>query len=29
MDKLKAEFGSLKLKKPIQKAMEEIDEGYD
>ncbi len=26
---LKEAFGSLKLKKPTQKAMDEIDEGYD
>jgi antitoxin component of MazEF toxin-antitoxin module len=26
---LKKEFGSLKLKKPTQKAMDEIDKGYD
>lgn len=27
--KLKRMFGTLKLKKPTQKVMEEIDEGYD
>lgn len=26
---LKKAFGSLKLKKPTQKVMDEIDEGYD
>jgi len=29
MELLKKEFGSLKLKKPTQKVMDEIDEGYD
>lgn len=29
MASLRKAFGSLKLKKPTQKAMEEIDEGYD
>jgi len=29
MEQLKRAFGSLKLKKPTQKAMEEIDAGYD
>ena len=29
MGELKKEFGTLKLKKPTQKAMDEIDEGYD
>ncbi|MBW2989734.1 hypothetical protein KY358_05460 [Candidatus Woesearchaeota archaeon] len=29
MDALKRSFGSLKLKKPAQEAMDEIDEGYD
>lgn len=29
MDELKKAFGTLKLKKPTQKAMDEIDEGYD
>lgn len=29
MDELKKSFGSLKLKKTTQKAMDEIDEGYD
>jgi len=29
MDKLKEAFGTLKLKKTTQKAMKEIDEGYD
>lgn len=29
MNKLKQAFGTLTLKKPTQKAMEEIDEGYD
>jgi len=29
MDQLKRAFGSLKLKKPTQKVMDEIDEGYD
>lgn len=29
MDNLKKAFGSLKLKKPTQKVMDEIDEGYD
>ena len=29
MGSLKKAFGSLKLKKPTQKAMDEIDEGYD
>ena len=29
MDSLKKAFGTLKLKKPTQKAMDEIDEGYD
>lgn len=28
-EKLKRMFGTLKLKKPTQKVMEEIDEGYD
>jgi len=27
--KIKGMFGTLKLKKPTQKIMEEIDEGYD
>lgn len=29
MRKLKEAFGTLKLKKPTQKVMDEIDEGYD
>ena len=29
MDNLKEAFGTLKLKKPTQKVMEEIDGGYD
>lgn len=29
MDQLKRAFGSLKLKKSTQKAMDDIDEGYD
>jgi len=29
METLKKAFGSLKLKKPTQKAMDEIDAGYD
>ncbi len=29
MSELQKEFGSLKLKKPTQKVMDEIDEGYD
>ncbi len=29
MDSLRKAFGSLKLKKKTQKAMDEIDEGYD
>ena len=29
MDQLKREFGSLKLKKPTENVMAEIDEGYD
>jgi len=29
MESLKKAFGSLKLKKSTQKAMDEIDEGYD
>ena len=29
MDRLKKAFGSLKLKKSTQKAIDEIDEGYD
>jgi antitoxin component of MazEF toxin-antitoxin module len=29
MDTLKKSFGSLKLKKPTQKVMDEIDAGYD
>ena len=29
MDKLKESFGTLKLKKSTQQAMDEIDEGYD
>ena len=29
MQELKKAFGSIKLNKPIQKIMEEIDEGYD
>lgn len=29
MEKLKNAFGTLKLKKPTQKVMDEIDEGYD
>ena len=28
-NKLKEAFGTLKLKKPTQQAMDEIDEGYD
>lgn len=28
-EKIKQAFGTLKLKKPTQKAMDEIDEGYD
>lgn len=29
MENLKKAFGSLKIKKPTQKAMDEIDAGYD
>ena len=29
MEQLKRAFGSLKLKKPTQKAMDDIDAGYD
>ena len=29
MEQLKRTFGSLKLKKPTQKVMDDIDEGYD
>ena len=29
MNQLKRAFGSLKLKKPTQKAMDDIDAGYD
>jgi len=29
MDRLRKAFGTLKLKKPTQKVMDEIDEGYD
>jgi len=29
MDELKKAFGSLRLKKPTQKVMDDIDEGYD
>ena len=29
MEEVKKAFGTLKLKKPTQKAMDEIDYGYD
>ena len=29
MNKLRESFGTIKLKKPTQQVMEEIDEGYD